>query len=52
MLQINNNLRALTEAKHSLNQIMESATDFPALYRMNNGITVSVRGRGQGYWVQ
>jgi hypothetical protein len=29
MLQINNILRALGEAKHSLDQIMESAMDLP-----------------------
>ena len=36
MLQINNNLRALAEAKHSLKQIMESAMDLPAVSRVNN----------------
>ena len=36
MLQINNNLRALAEAKHSLNQIIESAMDLPAVSRVNN----------------
>lgn len=36
MLQINNSLRALAEAKHSLNQIMESAMDLPAVSRVNN----------------
>jgi len=30
MLQINNMLCALAEAKHSLNEIIESATDLPA----------------------
>jgi hypothetical protein len=36
MLQINNILHALTEAKHSLDQIIESAMDLPALSRVNN----------------
>jgi hypothetical protein len=33
MLQINNMLYALADAKHSLNQIIESATDLPECYR-------------------
>ena len=36
MLQINNSLLALAEAKHSHNQIMESAMDLPAVSRVNN----------------
>lgn len=36
MLQINNILGALAKAKHSLNEIMKSATDLPALSRENN----------------
>jgi hypothetical protein len=36
MLQINNNLRALEEAKHSLKEIMKSAMDLPAVSRVNN----------------
>jgi hypothetical protein len=36
MLQINNSLHALTETKHSLNQIMKSAMDLPAVSRVNN----------------
>jgi hypothetical protein len=36
MLQINNSLQALAEAKHSLNQIMKSAMDLPAVSRVNN----------------
>jgi hypothetical protein len=36
MLQINNILHALTEAKHSLNQIIESAMDLAALSRVNS----------------
>jgi hypothetical protein len=36
MLQINNNLRALAEAKHSLKEIMKSAMDLPAVSRVNN----------------
>jgi hypothetical protein len=36
MLQINNSLHALTEAKHSLNEIMKSAMDLPAVSRVNN----------------
>jgi hypothetical protein len=36
MLQINNILRVLAEAKHSLNKIMKSAMDLPAMLRVNN----------------
>jgi hypothetical protein len=36
MLQINNSLPALAEAKHSLNEIMKSAMDSPAVSRVNN----------------
>jgi hypothetical protein len=36
MLQINNSLHALTEAKHSLKEIMKSAMGLPALWRVNN----------------
>jgi hypothetical protein len=36
MLQINNSLRALTEAKNSLKEIMKSAMDLPAVSRVNN----------------
>ena len=36
MLQINNILDALAEAKHSLNEIMKSAMDLPAMSRVNN----------------
>jgi hypothetical protein len=45
MLQINNSLHALAEAKHSLNQIMKSAMDLPAVSRVNNdnNIAASVK---------
>jgi hypothetical protein len=36
MLQINNNLRAVADAKHSLKEIMKSAMDLPAVSRVNN----------------
>ena len=36
MLQINNILHALAEAKHSLDQIIESAMDLTAVSRVNN----------------
>jgi hypothetical protein len=36
MLQINNNLHALAEAKHSLDKIRESAMDLSALSRVNS----------------
>jgi hypothetical protein len=36
MLQINNSLHALAEAKHSLNEIMKSAMDLPAVSQVNN----------------
>jgi hypothetical protein len=36
MLQINNILHALAEAKHSLKEIMKSAMDLPAISRVNN----------------
>jgi hypothetical protein len=36
MLQINNILRALAEAKHSLDQIIESAMDLTPVSRVNN----------------
>jgi hypothetical protein len=36
MLQINNILHALAEAKHSHKEIMKSAMDLPAVSRMNN----------------
>jgi hypothetical protein len=36
MLQINNSLHALGEAKHSLNEIMKSAMDSPAVSQVNN----------------
>jgi hypothetical protein len=36
MLQINNSLHALAEAKHSLKEIMKSAMDLPAVSRVNN----------------
>jgi hypothetical protein len=36
MLQINNILRALAEAKHSLDQIIESAMDLTPMSRVNN----------------
>jgi hypothetical protein len=35
MLQINNILRAVTEAKHSLKEIIESAMHLPARSRVN-----------------
>jgi hypothetical protein len=35
MLQINNILRAVAEAKHSLKEIMKSAMDLPAGSRVN-----------------
>jgi hypothetical protein len=40
MLQINNMLHAPAEAKHSLDQIMKSATALPAVSRVNNGKNV------------
>jgi hypothetical protein len=45
MLQINNILWALTEAKHSLKEIMKSAMDLPAVSRVNNddGVDGSAR---------
>jgi hypothetical protein len=45
MLQINNSLHALAEAKHSLNEIMKSAMDLPAVSRVNNdnNVWLSVR---------
>ena len=36
MLQINNILRALAEAKHSLDQIIESAIDLTPVSGVNN----------------
>jgi hypothetical protein len=36
MLQINNILHALAEAKHSLDQIIESAMDLTPVSRVNN----------------
>jgi hypothetical protein len=36
MLQINNSLRALADAKHSLKEIMKSAMGLPAVSRVNN----------------
>jgi hypothetical protein len=36
MLQINNMLHALAEAKNSLNEIMKSAMDLPAVSWVNN----------------
>jgi NCAIR mutase (PurE)-related protein len=36
MLQINNILHALAEAKHSLDQIIESAIDLTPVSRVNN----------------
>jgi hypothetical protein len=51
MLQINNILHALAEAKHSPDQIMESAMDLPAVSRVNNDNNVwrvrKVRGWDQ-----
>jgi hypothetical protein len=44
MLQINNILHALAEAKHSLKEIMKSAMDLPAVSRVNNnGVDGSAR---------
>jgi hypothetical protein len=40
VLQINNILHAPAEAKHSLYQIMKSATASPAMSRVNNGKNV------------
>jgi hypothetical protein len=40
MLQINNILRALAEAKHSHKEIMKSAMDLPAVSRVNNDNSV------------
>jgi hypothetical protein len=49
MLQINNMLRALAEAKHSLKDIMKSAIALPAVSRVNNGNNVDDRRKG-GSW--
>jgi hypothetical protein len=48
MLQINNMLHALAEAKHSLKEIMKSAMDLPAVSRVNidNNIDGSARFGG------
>jgi hypothetical protein len=40
MLQINNNMHALAEAKHSLDQIIESAMDLSPVSRVNNANNV------------
>jgi hypothetical protein len=45
MLQINNSLHALAEAKHSLNEIMKSAMDLPAVSRVNNDNYVRASAR-------
>jgi hypothetical protein len=49
MLQINNMLHALAEAKHSLKDIMKSATALPAVSWVNNGNNVDARRKG-GSW--
>ena len=40
MLQINNNMHALAEAKHSLDQIIESAMDLSPVSLVNNANNV------------
>jgi hypothetical protein len=45
MLQINNMLRALAEAKHSHKEIMKSAMDLPAVSRVNNDNNVDRSAR-------
>jgi hypothetical protein len=47
MLQINNSLQALTEAKHSLNQIMKSAMDLTAVSRVNNDNNIWASARSK-----
>jgi hypothetical protein len=47
MLQINNNLPALAEAKHSLNQIMKSAMDLTAVSRVNNDNNIWASARSK-----
>jgi hypothetical protein len=47
MLQINNNLHALAEAKHSLNQIMKSAMDLTAVSRVNNDNNIWASARSK-----
>jgi len=45
MLQINNSLHALAEAKHSPNEIMKSAMDLPAVSRVNNDKNVGLSAK-------
>ena len=45
MLQINNILHALTEAKHSLDQIIESAMDLTPVSRVNNDNNVKTSAK-------
>jgi hypothetical protein len=49
MLQINNMLSALAEAKHSLDEIIESATGLSAMLRVNSGNNVGAF-RNVGSW--
>jgi hypothetical protein len=49
MLQINNILHALAEAKHSLDQIIESAMDLPAVSRVNNDNNVGTSAKFAGW---
>jgi hypothetical protein len=49
MLQINNILHALEEAKHSLDQIIESAMDLPAVFGMNNGSNAAASAKSAGW---
>jgi hypothetical protein len=49
MLQINNRVSALAEAKNSLKEIMKSATALPALSWVNNDNNVEAR-RKVGGW--
>jgi hypothetical protein len=47
MLQINNSLYGLAEAKHSLKEIMKSAMDLPALSRVNTDNNTDVPQRSR-----
>jgi hypothetical protein len=49
MLQINNMLPALAEAKHSLDEIIEMARDLRTMFRVNSGKNVGAF-RNIGSW--
>jgi hypothetical protein len=51
MLQINNNLRALAEAEHSLKEIMKSAMDLPAVSRVNSDKNIDGSARSAA-WIK